>query len=157
MPRSNNPSGAGSLTDDIDTLKALVLAERDENDRLRDLIKALQRARFGRSAETLDPDQLRLGLGDEDLAAANDNPGDGEEEDGPTKKRQKRKRRGNRGCLPPHLPADRGNYRTGQHGLPLLSGRHAYDGRRQIRTARCDPGPVPGDCDPSAEIWLPAM
>ena len=96
MHRSN----VQSLPDDLDTLKALVLAEREENDRLRDIIKALQRARFGRSAETLDPDQLHLGLRGEDLAAAND---DQDEED-TAPPRRKKKRRGNRGALPPHLP-----------------------------------------------------
>ena len=68
MSRSQHPASAGALPDDIDTLKALVLAERDENDRLRDIIKAMQRARFGRSSEVLDPEQLRLMLGVEDQA-----------------------------------------------------------------------------------------
>lgn len=104
MPRSQHPSSAKALPDEVDTLKALVLAERDENDRLRDIIKALQRARFGRSSETLDPEQLRLVLGIEDQVAANDDRGGDEGEDGEASKQRRKKRRGNRGCLPPHLP-----------------------------------------------------
>src|SRR6187549_1280622 len=51
-----------------------VLAERDaaqaEIEKLRLLIRQLQRGRFGRRSERLDPDQLRLGLEDLEQAAA---------------------------------------------------------------------------------------
>ena len=104
MPGSQHPASAGALPDDIDTLKALVVAERDENDRLRDIIKALQRARFGRSSEVLDPEQLRLLLGIEDQVAANDDEGDDEEHEDDQAPKRRKKRRRNRGCLPPHLP-----------------------------------------------------
>ena len=40
----------------------MLVAERHENDRLRQIIKELQRHRFGRRAETLPEDQLLLGL-----------------------------------------------------------------------------------------------
>jgi transposase len=60
---------------DIDTLRALLaaaraerdaaIAERDQapsqNDRLRHLLRQLQRAQFGRRSEKLDPEQLRPG------------------------------------------------------------------------------------------------
>src|SRR3954451_22726855 len=85
-----------------------VLAERDaaqaEIEKLRLLIRQLQRGRFGRRSERLDPDQLRLGL--EDLeqtagatAAAQEGgaPGDGT----PTPPRVRRR---NLGALPAHLP-----------------------------------------------------
>ena len=104
MSRSQHPTSAGALPDDVDTLKALVLAERDENDRLRDIIKALQRARYGRSSEALDPEQLRLMLGIEDQAAANDDHRGDEDEGNAASKPRRKKRRRNRGALPPHLP-----------------------------------------------------
>src|ERR687885_1391141 len=51
-----------------------VLAERDgaqaEVEKLRLLIRQLQRGRFGRRSEKLDPDQLQLGLEDLEQAAA---------------------------------------------------------------------------------------
>ena len=51
-----------------------VLAERDaaqaEIEKLRLLIRQLQRGRFGRRSEKLDPDQLQLGLEDLEQAAA---------------------------------------------------------------------------------------
>ena len=50
------------LPDDPDLLKAMVLAERAESERLRQIIKELQRHRFGRRAETLPEEQLQLGL-----------------------------------------------------------------------------------------------
>lgn len=45
------PSDA--LPDDLQTLKAILLAERVQNERLRQIINELQRHRFGRRAETL--------------------------------------------------------------------------------------------------------
>ena len=45
------PSDA--LPDDLETLKAMLLAERIQNERLRQIINELQRHRFGRRAETL--------------------------------------------------------------------------------------------------------
>src|SRR5215217_8895150 len=51
-----------------------VLAERDtahaEIEKLRLLIRQLQRGRFGRRSERLDPDQLQLGLEDLEQAVA---------------------------------------------------------------------------------------
>ena len=44
---------ADALPDDPGTLKAMLIAERAQNDRLRQIIKELQRHRFGRRAETL--------------------------------------------------------------------------------------------------------
>ena len=50
------------LPDDPGLLKAMVLAERAESERLRQIIRELQRHRFGRRAESLPEDQLLLGL-----------------------------------------------------------------------------------------------
>jgi hypothetical protein len=47
-----------ALPDDPDQLKAMLLAERAESDRLRQIIKELQRHRFGRRAESLPEEQL---------------------------------------------------------------------------------------------------
>jgi transposase len=51
-----------ALPDDPDMLKEMLLAERAESERLRQIIKELQRHRFGRRAETLPEEQLQLGL-----------------------------------------------------------------------------------------------
>ena len=50
-----------ALPDDPEMLKAMLLAERMQNERLRQIIKELQRHRFGRRAETLPEDQMLLG------------------------------------------------------------------------------------------------
>src|ERR1700681_708309 len=95
------PSDA--LPDDLETLKAMLLAERVQNERLRQIIKKLQRHRFGRRAETLPEDQMLLGLEDVEQAEANR----AAETDGSSPAdRQVRahKRRINRGALPAHLP-----------------------------------------------------
>ena len=55
---------ADTLPDDPGTLKAMLLAERARAERLGQIIKELQRHRFGRRAETLPEDQLLLALED---------------------------------------------------------------------------------------------
>src|SRR4051812_38294133 len=84
-------------------LKAMLLEERAESERLRQIIQALQRHRFGRRAESLPEDQLLLGLEEaEQVAAAGHAQA---EETAPAEKTARRtKRRGNRGALPAHLP-----------------------------------------------------
>src|SRR3954469_12865429 len=84
-----------------------VLAERDaaqaEIEKLRLLIRQLQRGRFGRRSERLDPDQLQLGLEDlEQTVAANEAAQEGVAK-GSTP-RVPRVRRRNLGALPAHLP-----------------------------------------------------
>src|SRR3954447_930471 len=94
---------ADALPDDAGMLKAMLIAERVQNDRLRQIIKELQRHRFGRRAETLPEDQMLLGLEDVEQDAAGDeaqidaaNPAE--------RASRSTKRRLNRGSLPAHLP-----------------------------------------------------
>jgi len=66
-----------SVPTDPDALRALLLAERthhaEELERLTAIIRELQRHRFGRRAERLDPEQLALALEDvEQTLAAGD-------------------------------------------------------------------------------------
>jgi transposase len=105
-----------ALPSDVEMLQALLLKERAEhaaallakhsadaeNERLRQIIKALQRHRFGRRAETLD-DQLSLSLEDieKEIAAGEA----AAEATAPAAKTERAaKRRANRGSLPAHLP-----------------------------------------------------
>ena len=94
---------ADTLPDDPAALKAMVLAERARGDRLAQIIKEMQRHRFGRRAETLPIDQLELGLEDieqvEAATAAQD-----EKSDQHKRTATAAKRRTNRGSLPTHLP-----------------------------------------------------
>ena len=94
---------ADSLPDDPGTLKAMLIAERTQNERLRQIIKELQRHRFGRRAETLPEDQMLLGLEDvEQVAASGEAKIDAVN---PTERVDRSaKRRMNRGSLPAHLP-----------------------------------------------------
>jgi transposase len=96
-------SSASGLPDDPGLLKAMLLEERAESERLRQIIKALQRHRFGRRAESLPEDQLLLGLEEaEQVEAAGHAQA---EEAAPAQKTARRtKRRVNRGSLPAHLP-----------------------------------------------------
>jgi len=92
-----------ALPDDPETLKAMLLAERCESERLRQIIKELQRHRFGRRAETLPEDQMLLGLEDvEQVAAYGERAQDVSAFEG--REVRARRRRGNRGALPTHLP-----------------------------------------------------
>src|SRR5215210_5209559 len=87
-----------------DTAQSEHETARAEIEKLRLLIRQLQRRQFGRGSERLDPDQLQLGLEDleqtvaaaeaaqEEVAARNGTP------------RPPRVRRRNLGALPAHLP-----------------------------------------------------
>lgn len=92
-----------SLPEDPGTLKAMLIAERVRNERLVQIIKELQRHRFGRRAETLPEDQMLLAL--EDVEQAEAIEAAQSERDAPeTRAAQVHKRRVNRGSLPEHLP-----------------------------------------------------
>ncbi len=105
------------LPTDIEALQALLaaaraerdaaIAERDQalsqNDRLRHLLRQLQRARFGRRSEKLDPEQLLLALEDiEQAIAANEATEDKKDPAGAANRAKKRRSRSD--ALPAHLP-----------------------------------------------------
>ena len=87
--------------------KARLIEERDQlagqNDRLRHLIRQLQRMQFGRRSEKLDPDQLNLALEDLEQAVA-ESEAEQEKADPALRKTRSEKRRAGRGPLPEHLP-----------------------------------------------------
>lgn len=91
------------LPDDPEMLKAMLLAERVQNERLRQIIRDLQRHQFGRRAETLPEDQMLLGLEDVEQAAASD-AAVADQATPATQRARAEKRRANRGSLPAHLP-----------------------------------------------------
>ena len=76
---------------------------RVQNERLRQIIKDLQRHQFGRRAETLPEDQILLGLEDVEQAAASD-AAVADEATPAAQRARAKKRRANRGSLPAHLP-----------------------------------------------------
>ena len=85
-----------------------VLVERDaaqaEVEKLRLLIRQLQRSRFGRRSERLDPDQLQLGLEDLEQTMAAAEAAQEEVAARSSTPRIPRVRRRNLGALPAHLP-----------------------------------------------------
>jgi transposase len=91
------------LPDDPGLLKAMLIAERAESERLRQIIREMQRHRFGRRAESLPADQLLLGLEEAEQVEAS---GSAATEKAVPAERvaQVAKRRSNRGALPVHLP-----------------------------------------------------
>lgn len=106
-----------SLPDDIEALRALVLAtlverdaavsERDtllaQNDRLRHLLLKLTRMHFGARSERLPEEQLQLGLEALEQAIAKGDA-EAEKQDPELRKTNVAKRRASRGALPAHLP-----------------------------------------------------
>ena len=92
-----------TLPDDPATLKAMLLAERVRSERLVQIIKELQRHRFGRRAETLPEEQMLLAL--EDVEQDEAGVAAEREDKSPAERATAaRKRRMNRGSLPAHLP-----------------------------------------------------
>src|ERR1044071_8876255 len=119
MTWSNRAMNAAAepLPNDVTALHAMLVAawaERDaeraekaqlasQNDRLRHLIRQLQRLRFGRRSEKLDPDQLDLALEDVEQAVA-EIEAQQEKADPAVKRARGETRRAGRGSLPEHLP-----------------------------------------------------
>ena len=93
------------LPDDVAALKALLLAERAQTDRLRHLLAQLRRAHFGRKSEKIDADQLNLGLEDIETAVAAEEA-KLEKADAVLKAANTKRRKANRGHLPSHLPRE---------------------------------------------------
>jgi transposase len=110
-----------SLPDDPATLKAMLLAERARAERLEQIIKELQRHRFGRRAESLPEDQLLLGL---EEAEQIESQNEAEQDDAVPAERARRvtKRRTNRGSLPAHLPRVEMLVDIGDHICPCCHG-----------------------------------
>ena len=119
-----------ALPDDIESLKALIQAERaahatacaahaaeraahaaerdqwqTQNARLEAIVRQLRRLQFGRKSEKLDADQLNLALEDLEAAAASIEA-EQEQADATVKERRTKERRRNRGHLPEHLPRE---------------------------------------------------
>ncbi len=91
-----------NLPDNVELLKAIVIAERDRNARLEVLIAAFRQAMFGRKSEKLDPDQFELTLEDVETAMASI---EAERDACPVtpKPATKKPSAVNRGALPKHL------------------------------------------------------
>lgn len=91
------------LPDDPTALKAMVAAREAEIDRLHQIIRELQRHRFGRRAESLPVDQLLLGLEEAEQIEAG-GLAETDAADASARAARTRQRRANRGALPAHLP-----------------------------------------------------
>jgi len=107
---------ANDLPNDIERLKAMLIAERathaaerarlvEQNDRLLHTLRQLQRNQFGRKSERLSEDQLNLGLEDLETAIASGEAAQ-EKADATLAASRKRARKANRGHLPAHLPRE---------------------------------------------------
>ena len=124
---------------ELDLIREKHDAAQAEIDKLRLLIRQLQRGRFGRCSERLDPDQLQLGLEDleqtaaaaeaaqEELAARNRTP------------RPPRVRRRNLGALPAHLPRVEVLVDVGDKSCPAAAGPCTSSARTRARCSTSSP------------------
>ena len=133
-------------------------AERDtaaaEIDKLRLMIRQLLRAQYGRRSETLDADQLQLGLEDVEQSlgtaqapapAATKTPG------------ERRPAQRNRGALPPHLPRYEVIVDIDDKSCPCCGGPLHVIGEDVLGDARRRAGSVSGQGDPAPAVWLPRL
>ena len=128
-----------NLPDDVAALKALLLAERAQSDRLRHLLAQLRRAHFGRKSEKIDTDQLNFGLEDIETAVAAEEA-KLEKADVALKAANTRKRRANRGHLPAHLPREEVVIEPGAKACPCCGGELHQIG--EDRSERLDKVPA---------------
>ncbi len=93
------------LPDNVDALKALVMADREIILRLEHLVAAFKQAMFGHRSEKLDSDQLELSLEDIESSMASIEAEQEVADEGQKQTDKKpRPRCANRGALPKHLP-----------------------------------------------------
>ena len=115
--------------------KARLAAECDQlagqNDRLRHLIRQLQRLQFGRRSEKLDPDQLNLALEDVEQADCRNRGRAGEGRSG-AQARPRRDAPGRPRLAARASAAGRGRHRARGYRLPVLRRRDAGDRRRPL-------------------------
>ncbi len=100
---------AADLSDDVDTLKAMILAADGRGERhvkriaqLEKRLADVKRALFGRKSEKADPDQFELAP--EDIETAVESIQAAEDADERRFAGKPRPRKANRGSLPRHLP-----------------------------------------------------
>jgi transposase len=116
------------LPDDVEALRALVLEQARElealqhfkarAERLQAIIDALQRHRFGRRSEQLDPDQFELALEDIEAALAEAE----QARDKASRTSPPRPRKSNRGSLPAHLERIEQTVDVEQQDCPCCGG-----------------------------------
>lgn len=92
-----------NLPNDMDALKAMIVAHSEQNARLETLVAALRQAMFGRKSKKADPDQFELALEDIEAGIALVEA-EGEANPLVTPTRTAKPRNTNRGSLPKHLP-----------------------------------------------------
>ena len=122
-----------ALPDDPETLKAMLIAERIRSERLVQIIKDLQRHRFGSRAETLPADQLLLALEDVEQTAAEVEAEAEAKSEADQAERAQASRQSWRVAGP--SSADRNGRRRRQQDLSLLCGITAPDRRGHQREA----------------------
>ena len=144
---------ADDLPTDPEALRALLIAERTqhaaERDRLRAIIVALQRHRFGRRSERLDPDQLALALEELEQSIAVAEAQD-EHAAVPKPTRPSRPRKINRGDLPAHLPRVELVIDVDDRRCPCCAGALQRIGEDVAERQDVVPIPVPGGGNPPA-------
>ena len=147
---------ADTLPDDPGTLKAMLLAERARAERLEQIIKELQRHRFGRRAEALPEDQLLLGLEEVEQAAASSEAAERRRHSNQAVQAQRQA---------PQQPwitagspaACRDGGRCRGPCLPMLPQCATPDRRGRERAARHRPGAVPGAGRTPSQVRLPGL
>ena len=137
-----------------------LLAELQEaNRRLEDILRTSQREKFGKRSEKLSPDQFNLPLEDAELAQG---VLEAAQEKAEAALQRSARGRTSKAQAQPWSSADasaqdRARDRACQHALPLRLRRDGEDRRGRVRTARRDPGPVPGAGHAAAQIRLPPL
>ena len=98
--------GVEDLPDDVETLKAMVIAERARAARFEHLLDVIKRMHFGKRSEKMNADQLALALEDSDIALAETELLSERSEEAAGVPAERRRRRADtpRPSLPMHLP-----------------------------------------------------
>jgi hypothetical protein len=151
------------LPGDVDALRALVLKQAQELDvlkvfqaeveRLKAIIEALQRHRFGRRSERLDPDQFELCLEEVEAALAQAEHARDQASRAPAD----RPRKTNRGSLPAHLERIEQTTDVDDRACPCCGGTLHQIGEDVSERLDVVPTTFPRPGHPPAALRLPLV
>ena len=135
------PHADAQLPNDHETLKAMLIAERARSERLVQIIKEMQRHRFGRRAETLPEDQMLLALEEAEQVEAG-STAEEEARSAEARAQAAGRRRRNRSALPANLPRIETTVDIEGQSLPLLQRPAAQIGEDVSERGKSRTGPL---------------
>ena len=151
------PDATAPLSDDPIVLQQMLHEAQAEIEKLQLLIDKLLRHRYGRRSEQLRPDQLLLGLEDQEQTVAEKQAAQEAAAEGKQQPRRTAKPNRNHGTLPSHLPRYEVVIDIDSKVCPCCGGALHTIGEDRTEMLDINPRPTAGEGDPPAPLRLSCL